>query len=214
MDLLSQFENDGYAVVEGIVDSIRCDQLIDVLPAIKNSGSRTLLAQTDFRLLAEELRTSASLACLLSSLVAIGCTLFRKSKNHNWGVQLHRDEVIPVQGNGPWESAGEKEGLQTAKPPHAFLNQCVAVRLQLDGAPHEDISVIPSSHQLDASQSNHELHREAAVPVAVPRAGALIMRPLLVHGSSRLSHSEQRRVLHYVFAPSTLPDNYCWYDAV
>ncbi len=184
------------------------------MPAIETSGSRTLLAQNDFRLLAEELRASAQLADSLADLVAIGCTLFRKSKSHNWGVQLHRDEVIPVQGDGPWESAGEKEGLQTAKPPHKFLNQCVAVRLQLDGAPHEDISVIPGSHRFDVCQSITELNRDAAIPIAVPRGGALIMRPLLAHGSSRLGHSDQRRVLHFVFAPPTLPDNYRWYDSV
>ena len=200
---------DGFFTVEHLVTDHRCAKLIKALPLISSSGSRTLLTEPRFRVLAQEIRNHHSLINLLKDLVAIQCTLFHKTEGRNWSVRLHRDTVIPVRGDGPWKSAGIKEAMHTAKPPREFLDSCVAVRLHLDGAVDEDISVVPGSH-LDAS-----LHSRAeAVPIPVPKGGALVMRPTLAHASSRLTTSTSRRVLHYLFASPVLPEQYDWYYAV
>jgi hypothetical protein len=44
---------------------------------------------------------------------------------------------------------------------------------------------------------------EEAAPVA--RGGALVMRPLILHASSKATEPTQRRVLHFVFGPKELP---------
>ena len=48
----------------------------------------------------------------------------------------------------------------------------------------------------------------------VPAGGALLMRPLLQHASSKSSSGKPRRVLHFVFAPRALPQGLRWRWAV
>ena len=205
----ADFERDGYTVVDGVIDDRGCEDLITNLPPIESSGSRILLFLSTFRQFAQQLRSDSRLSRFVGDLLAIQCILFRKSSEHNWAVRLHRDAVLPIEGTGPWEGAGLKEGLQSAKPPREFMDRCVAVRVHLDGAPIEDLSVVPGSH-LDS-----EKHRRAhAQPVAVVRGGALIMRPTLAHASSKLHDVQYRRVLHYVYAPKEIPSGYRWRDAV
>jgi hypothetical protein len=154
-------------------------------------------------------RDHARVGRVIAGLVAVQCILFRKSQAHNWAVQLHRDVVVPVDGDGPWTAAGVKEGYKSAKAPKAFLDRCVALRVHLDSSPEGDIDVVPGSHRDDAAYE-----RDDAVGVIVPRGGGLLMRPLLAHASSKLKLAESRRVLHYLFAPPRLPADYRWYYAV
>ena len=209
MNALDTFQHAGYVVIEQVIHAERCDMLIASLPEIESSGSRVLLSLDTFRELARDLRESSAVAPFVADLVAVQCILFRKTSEHNWAVGLHRDEVLPIQGQGRWDPAGSKEGLESARPPREFMNRCVAIRVHLDGAPVEDISVVPGSH-LDSQE--HERH--LARPIVVGRGGALIMRPSLVHASSRLRGVQSRRVLHFLFAPRELPKGYRWHDAV
>ena len=201
------FEREGFAVVDRVISDSECEKLIESLPHIETSGSRTLLSLAPFRRLAQDLREGV-LHSHLEDLVAIECILFRKTSEHNWAVRLHRDAVIPIQGSGAWPSSGTKEGLECARPPREFMDSCIAVRVHLDGTPFEDISIVPGSH-LDAQKHDRAL----AKPVPVPKGGALIMRPTLAHASSKLESVQRRRVLHYVYAPREVPQGYAWHDA-
>jgi hypothetical protein len=46
--------------------------------------------------------------------------------------------------------------------------------------------------------------------VSVSRGGVMVMRPLLLHASSKAISDRPRRVLHFVFGPPTLPDGVTW----
>lgn len=204
-----EFERDGYTVVEHVITDQQCADLSSALPNIEGSGTRVLLTFTPFQTLASELRTHPELSPYVGDLVAIQCILFRKSSDHNWSVSLHRDMVLPIQGTGPWKSAGVKEGLDCVMPSRAFLDRCLVIRLHLDGAPVEDVSVVPGSH---ANDLEHARTDATAIPVA--KGGALVMRPTLLHASSKLPYQGHRRVLHYVFAPRNLPVGYTWHQVV
>jgi hypothetical protein len=202
-----EFEQSGFKVLDRVISDGQCADLIAALPPIESSGSRVLLWLPPFRDLVAVLRSHEGLAGYLGELVAVECIHFRKSSEHNWAVTLHRDSVLPVQGEGTWQTAGAKEAW-LAQPPRRFMDRCVALRLHLDGAPVEDISVVPGSHLDD-----HKHDRKSAVPIAVGKGGALVLRPTLAHASSKLQGSGQRRVLHYVFAPKELPYGYGWHAA-
>lgn len=207
---LDHLATNGFFVLAGVIDEDTRTRLIAELPPIEESGTRTLLEKQAFAELARELRNSESLNKTLADLSAVQCTYFRKTPEHNWAVRLHRDLVIPAKGKGPWKSAGTKEGLSTVSADFGLLSRCVGVRVHLDGAPREDISIVPGSHQ---AISEHGETRAVALPVQ--RLGALVMRPTLLHGSSKLdAESGPRRVLHYLFAPATLPGEYTWHVSV
>ena len=48
------------------------------------------------------------------------------------------------------------------------------------------------------------------VEVPTKRGDALLMRPLVLHASSKSSGSSLRRVLHFVFGPEVLPYGLAW----
>jgi Phytanoyl-CoA dioxygenase (PhyH) len=207
---LSQtLERDGYFVLSNVLSPVECELVTSRLPSIASAGTRNLLDYEDFRLLASHLRNTTSLNGLLSRYVTVQCILFVKTLEHNWWVGLHRDEVMPMSGQGNWQDAGMKEGLPYVRVPSAVLGSMVAVRLHLDGAPEGDLSVVPGSHTND-----DEPNRAVAFSIPVPNGGALVMRPRLLHASSKLRSSSSRRVLHFVFAPaSCLPQPYQWCHA-
>ena len=175
---------------------------------MENAGTRNLLAIPSFSELASDLRKVPDLLNYIRDLVAVQCILFMKSDSRNWSVASHRDTIIPVEGDGSWKSAGEKEGLRYVQPPFEFLRGCVVVRLSLDDVPEGDISVVPGSHDQEGPHDN-----EMKKTLRVPQGGAIVMRPTLVHASAKLTTSDNRRVLHYLYGPRELPEQYYWRHA-
>lgn len=142
---------------------------------------------------------------LLREHVAIQCILFRKSAQKNWAVCVHRDRILPARSVLGGEYVGEKEGMSSYRFPDGLLHRLIIARLSLNHVPEGDIVVTPGSH--DWSSANRPREK---VPVFVPKGGVLLMKPLLLHGSKRLSISEERCVLHFVFAPRDLPAQWCY----
>ena len=200
----------GFSVVSGPIPLQTCMDLLAFLPKSSGAGSRTLLDRGEICEIAANIRNSTALSDILSSKVAVQCTSFEKTQDSNWGVRLHRDRVVPIKGDGEWESVGTKEGLTCVRPPLEVMAGLVAVRLSLDGAPEGDLQVVPRSH-VDYTVS---YERSQAIPVSVPAGGALVMNPLLAHASTKLRSAQSRSILHFLYAHPKLPVGYEWYYAV
>jgi ectoine hydroxylase-related dioxygenase (phytanoyl-CoA dioxygenase family) len=172
--------------------------------------------------LAGDLRRHPIIGNLLRrDAVAVQCTLFDKSPGKNWLVSLHQDLSVPVKGKVDGaECTGwsEKEGQVYVQPPTDVLEQIVAVRVHVDPCPLQSgpLRVVPGSHAFGrlnmARDELRKVHGELVVPV--PRGGALLMRPMILHASSKASQPKPRRVLHFVFGPAHLPLGLAWQWAV
>ncbi len=201
----SKLDRDGYLTFSRILSNTACENLLVALPQLTRAGTRNLLARPPFAALAQKLSRSRELRPLLDKLKVVQGILFRKDLSKNWLVKLHRDCVIPVAGDGTWPSAGYKEGLHYARPPFEFLSRCVVVRVALNDVPEGDIHVVAGSHTRAA-----QIGVAKATRIVVPKGGAIAMRPTLLHGSAKLTHSPARNVVHYLFAPSELPGGHWW----
>ncbi len=201
-----------------ILDSVASEAEIELietnLPSVfmEGAGTRNLL-QTDWcRRMAESLKRNPSLESILpNDPVAIQCTYFEKSGNENWLVALHRDLSIPVKSrveSEEWSRWSEKEGVLFARPPKVLLEALVAVRVHLEDNTQSNspLQVVPGSH-LSTGDSKQRIYCH------VRRGGALVMRPLILHASSKLEEGT-RRVLHFVFGPRALPDQAEWAQIV
>ena len=216
-----QFARDGFAVVPEVLEDTRCDLLASHLEsyAAGGVGSRQLLEQTWCRALVDELRRQPVLRELLPvNSVAVQCTFFDKSPSKNWLVSLHQDLSIPVRARvAAAECSGwsEKEGVVFVQPPVEILEQSMAVRVHIDDCPAESgpLRVVPGSHahgRLDAHGADALRAARGEVVVAVQRGGVLVMRPLILHASSKASVPRPRRVLHFVFGSAQLPFGLEW----
>jgi hypothetical protein len=187
--------------------------------SVDGAGTRRLIDAPWWQGFAQHLCESLQLRRVLSAdLRAVQCTLFVKSTARNWLVSLHQDLSIPVAervdcpGCSGWS---EKEGDIFVQPPIEVLEQMVAVRLHLEHTDERDgaLRVVPGSHRMGrlTSEAASCARRERGeVHVSVPRGGAMLMRPLLLHASSKTSMDTPRRVLHFVFGPHALPNGLKW----
>jgi ectoine hydroxylase-related dioxygenase (phytanoyl-CoA dioxygenase family) len=219
------FEASGYAVLPDAIGARDCDSLAQQISSSTRSkaGTRTLLDNPSCAHLAGRLLRDGRLASFLATdSVVIQCTLFDKSPDKNWLVSLHQDLSIPVRHriDDP-ECSGwsEKEGQVYVQPPVSVLEQLVAIRVHVDESTGENgpLRVVPGSHafgRLHAERTEELRSARGEVVVPVPRGGALVMRPLVLHASSKATGSKPRRVLHFVFGPPQLPCGLEWRWAV
>jgi len=224
---VSDFERDGFAVSEMRLTHEQCDYLTLSLPSLEGvagrAGVRNLLSHpTVLTLLRHQGLGEWIWSVIGRELVAVSATLFDKTPVSNWLVQWHQDRSIAVRdryevtGYTSWTT---KAGVQHVEPPSSVLAQMVAVRVHLDncGEGNGALRVIPGSHRsgkLEPESLAEVASRGDALEVDLPRGTLLLMRPLLVHGSSSAVVASHRRVLHVEFAPVEAISPLCWHTAV
>ena len=218
------FDDAGFAQLPGVLTAGQCDDVTAALEAAGDrTGSRNLLDLPWCRDLAIALKAHAELERLLpSGAVAVQCTLFDKSPDRNWLVAPHQDLSIPVQERVPHpECVGwsEKEGVLYVQPPVSVLESLVAARAHLDdcGSDNGPLRIVPGSHRrgrLSADAAKVLRQQSGEVDCLARRGGVLVMRPLLLHSSSKASAKERRRVLHFLFGPPELTCGLRWHRAV
>lgn len=221
----SDFSRDGFAIVPAVLTQLQADALMAaVAPQASGSpGTRCLLAHDWCRILVTTLRMHADIAAVLpDEHVAVQCTYFEKSVGQNWLVPVHQDLSIPVRARVAHPSLrgwAEKEGDLFVQPPVELLEQLVAVRVHLDPCLEEDgpLQFVPATHRQGRINAEHARQLKLGGPVVtccVERGGALLMRPLALHASSKATGASRRRVLHVVFGPPVLPHGLAWARAV
>jgi ectoine hydroxylase-related dioxygenase (phytanoyl-CoA dioxygenase family) len=143
--------------------------------------------------------------------IAFRATLFDKSQGSNWLIVWHQDTALPlrerrdVPGWGPWSV---KEEVICAHAPASALEQVLAIRVHLDDSNENNgsLRVLPRSHMAGVLTDDaiHDLTTKIpAVDCHVEAGGILLMRPLIVHASSKVrSEHGRRRVLHIEYAAS------------
>jgi hypothetical protein len=175
------------------------------------AGARHLLSVRWIAALARDPRLVELAARVLGCPpVPFGATLFDKSAEANWLVVWHQDTALPlleqrdVQGWGPWSKKG---GITYAHAPELALAKVVALRLHLDDSKLENgpLRVLPGTHTFGVlSDAQIREFAQCTEPVAciASRGAVVVMRPLLVHASSKSLGPAPRRVLHFEYAAS------------
>lgn len=216
------FDADGCLKVRSVLDRETCwrtSRWFD--DASAGVGTRQALSLPGVAQIAHEVRLHPAIAPLMPpAAVAVQCTFFRKSVEHNWLVALHQDVSIPVRERvaaGGLRGWSNKEGAWFVQAPQDVLESMVAVRLHLDDCGPEDgpLRVAAGSHHQGivarpVSSGDHGAMRECIAETG----DAWVMRPLLLHASSRASGFSARRVLHLLFGPPELPLGLHWRETV
>lgn len=206
----------GYALLPALLPPDLLDETAQSLERWlgQAAGSRNLLAHSPCREVAVRLKARLVESGLLySASVAVQCTLFDKTAERNWLVALHQDTSIPASSDSL--PTVVKEGEPYVQPSTELLQTLLAVRLHLDdcGPDAGPLRVVPGSHRNGRlsnieSQAMRAAQGEATCTAA--RGDALLMRPLLLHASSRARLPVRRRVLHFLFGPEHLPPGLAW----
>jgi ectoine hydroxylase-related dioxygenase (phytanoyl-CoA dioxygenase family) len=190
----------------GMLEALPVDVVLDA----DDAGSRNLLDRDWCASLVAPIHDRLqALGLLPADFVAVQCTLFRKAPDCNWKVPYHQDLSIPVDRRVEhpaltgWSS---KEDGHYVQPPVELLDTLLAVRLHLDACGNDEgaLRVVPGSHRLgrlSAEQIAAMDKRKVEILCAADAGDLLLMRPLLLHASSKAGRPNGRRVLHFLFAP-------------
>jgi hypothetical protein len=218
---MKQLAEAGYAVIPEFIGPAEVDDItrcIDGMLAV-GAGTRRLIDAPWCDALAQRLACDDRLRDELpAEATAVQCTLFVKSIEKNWLVSLHQDFSIPVAeriSNPECSGWSEKEGQVFVQPPISVLQDMLAVRIHLDACDERNgaLRVVPGSHRLGRLTSDEALRirgERGETSIAVPSGGGMLMRPLLLHASSKASVDRPRRVLHFVYGPGVLPSGLRW----
>jgi ectoine hydroxylase-related dioxygenase (phytanoyl-CoA dioxygenase family) len=219
--IVQDFEHDGFIVTAPLLTDTACMDIESALTQIRNKGvgSRNLLEFAWCKELAQFLREHAAVNRFLPpDGVAVQCTYFEKSCEQNWLVPVHQDLSIPVAEKVDHPALpiwSEKEGSLFVQAPDGILQSLMAARLHIDECGAEDgpLRVVPGSHRagrLGNEQALRARDEFGETICTVAKGAALLMKPLLLHASSKSSGRSRRRVLHFVFGPKTLPHGLKW----
>ena len=222
---LEQFEADGVAIVPNVLHESECERIAALIGPVRSAsgGTRCLLTEVWCAGLARQLLRHSALSHLFApGLAAVQCTYFEKSALRNWLVPLHQDLSIPVAERvdtlGPtgWAT---KQGSLFVHAPNSLLASLVAVRVHLEPCMQQDgpLRVVPGSHRYGrlTPEAAARLRSETGETTCAVGAGsALVMRPLVLHSSSKATGSSRRRVLHFLLGPRELTHGLRWQHVV
>lgn len=203
----------GFQILEQVISIGECEELTAELASYRSpkmrAGIRNLMANRKVSSLASDERLLAiareALGC---SAIPFKATLFDKSNRANWLVAWHQDTALPLEKQiesnewGPWSKKG---GVNYAIAPRWALERVVALRIHLDPSTQTNgpLRVIAGSHRngiLDDRQVAEATAECNVVECLIARGGILVMRPLLLHASSKCTSNDPRRVLHIEYA--------------
>ncbi len=145
---------------------------------------------------------------------------FDKPETSNWFVSYHQDLTISVNqkveiaGFGPYTN---KHNQFAVPPPLNILENNFTIRNHLDDTTEENgaLKVISNSHSKGIYRpENIDWGIEKELSCNVARGSVMIMKPLLLHSSSRTTNNQKRRVIHLEFSNQTLPEELQWAEYV
>jgi ectoine hydroxylase-related dioxygenase (phytanoyl-CoA dioxygenase family) len=211
---MSAFERQGFEILPKLFDRdsmASVSKSLDEMPLRRGrAGARNALRIESVQDLAFDSRLINIASSLLGgNAVPFRATLFDKSFATNWLVVWHQDTALPVRerrdtkGWGPWSV---KEGVICAHAPADALEQVLAIRIHLDHSNEKNgsLRVLPQTHTLGVLSDDaiYDLTKKISpVDCHVAAGGVLLMRPLLVHSSSKAkSETARRRILHIEYA--------------
>jgi ectoine hydroxylase-related dioxygenase (phytanoyl-CoA dioxygenase family) len=205
----------GYSIVPDVIDAGEAMHLLQSIetsgPSRSRAGARHLMSHPAVNAVAHDPRLLGLAADFVGpSAVPYRATLFDKSSARNWLVPWHQDTALPlehprdVQGWGPWS---RKAGVTYAHAPAAALSRVVALRLHFDesGRGNGPLRVLPRTHMLGVltdAEVAELVERTTSVECMVGAGGVVVMRPLILHASSKAASHRPRRVLHVEYIDS------------
>jgi len=203
------FPQAGFDIIPDIFSATQMDRLLaqlqeSILPRSR-AGIRHALRHPSVAAIARGRLLELAERVLGCETIPFRATLFDKSPRSNWLVVWHPDTTLPlarridIGGWGPWS---KKDGVWYARAPAEALSKVLA-HLDDSSAENGPLRVLPGTHNLGVL-SDDEIHSasERIEPFActISRGGALAMRPLLIHASSKAQIKVSRRVLHIAYA--------------
>jgi ectoine hydroxylase-related dioxygenase (phytanoyl-CoA dioxygenase family) len=229
VNLKHAFLEKGYTIIKNVYSTSEIDAITEIIYNA-DSTNKTFRKSKDLFAIRQFFRELPNVAPLIftkkfkqiiSALFGeryfvVKSIYFDKPGESNWFVSYHQDLTISVdkkiniEGFGPWSV---KQNQFAVQPPLSILENNFTIRIHLDDTDENNgaLRVILKSHLKSIYRPetiNWNLESEDVC--IVPKGAIMIMRPLLLHASSRTTNDKRRRVIHIEFSKEYLPESLKW----
>ena len=216
------FLDDGFEIIENIISIAEIDSITHEMQGLEWNGGGIRNAEKKLTSVmklieSEKFKTLAS-TYLPGRANFVRAILFIKSIENNWLVTWHQDKTVALSRkiyDPGWGSWSQKDGVLHAQPPSSVLEEMITFRVNLDESTLQNgcLRLIPKSHKegiMSQSEIDSYSKLHTAVNCEAPAGSALVMRPHVLHASSKAQAAQPRRVLHLEFSSYNLPNGAAW----
>ncbi|MDE1465558.1 phytanoyl-CoA dioxygenase family protein [Spartinivicinus poritis] len=218
------FEENGFEIHSGFLDNDSINTIIDEIEALDSDFPKHGIRNAEKKLASVKKLVDSNLlrnkaeGYLSGKPEVVRVIVFDKTPNKNWLVTWHQDKTISVNDKKAipgWGSWTLKDGINHVQPDVKVLEDMVTFRIHLDEANESNgcLKVIPKSHSLGILSKNEQdrVVRESEEYTCLAKPGdLLIMRPLLLHSSSKGIMPHHRRIVHIEYSSFKLPQGLAW----
>jgi ectoine hydroxylase-related dioxygenase (phytanoyl-CoA dioxygenase family) len=215
---------DGVEIVENFVDEESLERIKEEVALWEVDSLKYGIRHADkkFKTVAE-LANSRTLMARAYEILGVTPSIVRviyfdKSSDANWLVPWHQDKTIALNKRVFMPSWGEwslKDGVHHVQPSLDLLNEMITFRIHLDDSDKKNgcLKVIPQSHKrgiLSHEEIQRIIHEEPSYHCEVKATDAVVMRPYILHASSRSLQPNHRRIVHIEYSSYRLPKGLAW----
>lgn len=209
MNWAEQIDRNGYAIIHEVLEEAEVRNSLEELNGKELQRSRAGIRHLMREPVVAQIAQRGEMMRIAREIVGAGAVPFRvtrfdKPPASNWPAVWHQDTALPLrekQEADGWGPRSVKDGVTYAHAPAEALQQIVVLRLHLDDSKpgNGPLRVLQGTHKSGVltDEPVHDLSlRINAVDCTVQKEGVLVMRPLVIHASSKSITEESRRVLH------------------
>lgn len=224
-----KFQTEGFDIIEDVFNQKEIDTILNCLEQADKTNP-TFRKTNDLFAIRQLLKELPELHALIftdkfKSLVkklfgedyfVVKAIYFDKPAQSNWFVAYHQDLTISVdkrldipQFSG-WTVKHQQFSVQ---PPLLTLENINTIRIHLDDTDEQNgaLNVLTSSHKKGIYRPETiNWENESPISCPVKKGGLMLMKPLLLHASSRTTNNQRRRVIHLEFSNQNLPNQLQW----
>ncbi|PCJ31708.1 MAG: hypothetical protein COA90_05435 [Gammaproteobacteria bacterium] len=218
------FEINGFEVHSSFLDNDSINEIIDEIESLDSEYPKHGIRNAEKKLSSVKklinsdlLRDKAEIY-LSGKAEVVRVIVFDKTPDKNWLVTWHQDKTISVSDNkniagwGPWTL---KDGIHHVQPKLEVLEDMVTFRIHLDEASEANgcLKIIPKSHRsgiLRKSDQDRIVNESEEYICTAMQGDLLVMRPNLLHSSSKGTEPSHRRIVHVEYSSFQLPKGLEW----
>ncbi|MGV0831169.1 phytanoyl-CoA dioxygenase family protein [Empedobacter brevis] len=225
----SEIENLGFTTINNIYSEEEVEKIIETINQVETSKD-TFRKSADLFAIRQFLKEVPETQKLIfnpklneiieklfgQNYFVVKSIYFDKPETSNWYVSYHQDLTISVdqkielENFSPWTI---KQNQFAVQPPIEILENIFTIRIHLDETDENNgaLRVVEKSHLKKIYRPETiDWKTEKEVTCNVEKGGIMIMKPLILHSSSRTTNNKKRRVIHIEFSDIDLPNELNW----
>lgn len=228
-----QLLDNGFSVMENIYSDEEIQNILTIIDQT-DSSNETFRKTNDLFAIRQFLREiptvidlifTENLKSVMKEIIGedffvVKSIYFDKPETSNWYVPYHQDLTISVDKKMEiknFELWTTKQNQFAVQPPIEFLENITTIRIHLDDTDENNgaLRVVPKSHLKKIYRPETiDWNKETETICRVKKGGIMLMKPLTLHSSKRITNNKKRRVIHIEFSNRELPNELNWAERI